>query len=218
MSIKKDVAGIEDLALGTGYRTQLRNGTEVRITELNASNLPYNSTQSTKEIIDNNRNTISAHLNDNSNPHNITPNLIGAAPAIHDHDDLYYDKTEYINTSSGGADAGKPVILGSDGQLDPSIVGTGMYFVETYTPMAGAEYPDPAGEDAGAYWEVVGVDDIAGYEFTGGDLVGVTVYNGSSIILGTSGLLQVQQVAGIGLSFSFVGPPVRNVFLTSSIA
>jgi len=40
----------------------------------------------------------------------------------HTHDDRYYQKSEFISTSSGSTDAGKPVVLDSDGNIDASMI------------------------------------------------------------------------------------------------
>lgn len=37
---------------------------------------------------------IDAHLSDKSNPHGVTASQIGAAPEIHNHDDIYYTESE----------------------------------------------------------------------------------------------------------------------------
>ena len=40
----------------------------------------------------------------------------------HNHDDRYYQKTEFINQSAGATDAGKPIVLDSDGKVDASMI------------------------------------------------------------------------------------------------
>jgi len=42
----------------------------------------------------------------------------------HNHDSSYYLKSEFISTSSGVSDAGKPIVLGSDGKIDPTMYDT----------------------------------------------------------------------------------------------
>lgn len=51
--------------------------------------------------------------------------LIDGADAAdeHIHDNRYFRENEHVSISSGVADAGKPVILGASGTLDPSLVG-----------------------------------------------------------------------------------------------
>lgn len=214
MAIQKDVAGTEDLALGTATRTQLRNGKEVQITEISARNIPYsNRTDSIKEVLDNTKATIDAHKNNKNNPHNVniqqigaepadpriqqhlsdmgnphqvTYNQVGAAPTVHEHDDRYFRENEHVQQSTGSPDANKPVILDSRGKLDPSISGSGAYPVSGWTPTSGNEYPDPTGHTPGAWWLVEGVDNTNGYTFTGGDLAGLTAHNGNAMIWGES--------------------------------
>ena len=40
----------------------------------------------------------------------------------HTHDDRYYQKSEFINQSAGATDAGKPVVLDADGNIDASMI------------------------------------------------------------------------------------------------
>ena len=89
--------------------------------------------------------------------------------------------TDFINTSTGSADAGKPIILDANGQVDPSMISvSGLYPVGNFTPAAGAEYPDTTGHSHGAYWYVDGLS--SPYTFTGGDLAGETTDNGDVML------------------------------------
>ena len=54
---------------------------------------------------------IDNHIADTSNPHSVTANQTGA-----------FATSEFINSSSGIADAGKPVVLNASGELDGSMV------------------------------------------------------------------------------------------------
>jgi len=109
--------------------------------------------------------------------------------------------SDFIVVSNGIEHAGKPIILDSSGQIDASLMGQGLYFVAMYTPDAANEYPDDTGEDTGAFWGVEGVDDTAGYTFTGGDLTGATVYNGDMVVRGAQewGYRNFGNVAGLFL-------------------
>jgi hypothetical protein len=40
----------------------------------------------------------------------------------HSHDDLYYQESEFINTSAGVGDAGKPIVLDSNGMIDDTMI------------------------------------------------------------------------------------------------
>lgn len=51
MAIKKAVGGVEDLTFGTGYVNQLRNGQPIRITQINASHIPFGPSQSIVEKV-----------------------------------------------------------------------------------------------------------------------------------------------------------------------
>jgi len=110
-------------------------------------------------------------------------------------------KTEHIVASAGTPDAGKPIILNGDGQIDASLMGQGLYFVAMYTPESANEYPDDTGENTGAFWGVDGVDAVNGYTFTGGDLLGATVYNGDMVVRGEQewGYRNFGNVAGMYL-------------------
>ncbi len=100
----------------------------------------------------------------------------------------FFLTSEFINASTGPSDAGKPIVLNSAGEIDDTMIGmTTFYYVGEFTPTAGTEYPDTTGENPGAFWSVAGVDDSAGYTFTGGDLTGKTAYNGDFMIFGSSG-------------------------------
>ena len=48
----KQLAGAEDLLLGIGSTAQIRNGENVSIEMINASNIPYDSTRSIKDVLD----------------------------------------------------------------------------------------------------------------------------------------------------------------------
>jgi hypothetical protein len=48
----------------------------------------------------------------------ITSQVIGA----HTHDDLYFRESEHLNTSAGAGDAGKPIILDADGNVDATMI------------------------------------------------------------------------------------------------
>lgn len=51
----------------------------------------------------------------------------GAADAssLHQHDSLYFRETEFINSSAGAGDAGKPIVLDANGLLDSSFINVG---------------------------------------------------------------------------------------------
>jgi len=165
MAIKKGAGGLEDLALGMSTVEQIRKGMPVTITQINAGNIPYSATQSITQKME---------------------NFDGAQEAVYVELDKkavkedVYAKTEYITKGGTSADAGKPIVLDSTGQLDPSIAGSGLYPVGMYTPTAGAEYPDTTGETYGAYWGV-----LVAYTFVGGDLAGLTVDPNDTVIFGS---------------------------------
>ncbi len=96
-----------------------------------------------------------------------------------------YLKTDHLVVSSGSGDQGKPVVLDGTGKLHTSLIPSSTYYpVGSFTPTGGAEYPDTTGHSFGATWFVSGVNDSTGYEFTGGDLTGQTVYNDDRMIYG----------------------------------
>ena len=186
MAIKKDVAGVEDLALGTGTRQQQRNGKVVTITEINADKIPYDATQSTKKIVSQNEYAIRSHVTATGNVHSATPNDIGC-----------YGKNEHIIESTGPSEAGRPVITDTTGKLHPSVVPMNTFtYMGEWTPAPGAEYPDIGASipemqavESGSFWVISGVDATNGYTFTGGDLAGETVRNGDYIVYTDHGWL-----------------------------
>ena len=101
-------------------------------------------------------------------------------------DDEYFTKTSFITTSAGSGDAGKPIVLNQQGQIDPSMLDVSVfYYVGPWTPTSGAEYPDTTGESPGAFWAVQGL--AADYTFTTGDLAGKTVSNGDFMVWAAGG-------------------------------
>ena len=214
MPITKTPGGVEDLTFGVGTEQQQRKGAIHTLTQINASYIPYSSTQSITAKIDQEvsktdatRIDLNNHKNNKDNPHEVTPEDVGASPMIHTHEisdvnnlsetldtkantvDLdtkadvgdSYLKTEHIQQSAGSADAGKPIILGGDGRLDPTIAGQGLTFIAMFTPTAGAEYPDNTGYQVGAYW---GIEGVGSYTFVGGDLAGTTLDDGDALVNG----------------------------------
>ena len=108
--------------------------------------------------------------------------------------DEYYKKSDHIDSSTGAADAGKPIVLNGSGKVDPSMLDVGGFsYIGPFTPTAGAEYPDTTGLDPGAFWDIVGVDDAAGYTYTEGDLTGQTVYNGDYLLHGDQAWSIIEQ-------------------------
>jgi len=104
-----------------------------------------------------------------------------------------YAKSEHIAESEGSQDAGKPIILNQMGKVDVSMLDVqAMYIVGSFTPVSTAEYPDTTGETHGAMWSITGVDASSGYTFTGGDLAGLTGYNGDYMVYGTSSWLLIE--------------------------
>ena len=97
-----------------------------------------------------------------------------------------FNKTEYIDQSTGNTDAGKPIILNNDGKIDQSMIDIeALHFVGEWTPTAGNEYPDVTNETPGAFWNIVGIPGSGEYIFQGGDLVGRMIKNGDFIIYGS---------------------------------
>ena len=48
----KQKAGAEDLLFGMGSTSQIRQGENVKINLINASHIPYDSTRSVKDVLD----------------------------------------------------------------------------------------------------------------------------------------------------------------------
>ena len=106
----------------------------------------------------------------------------------------YFTSNDFISTSTGSGDAGKPIVLNASGKVDSSMVDVSMFYpVGPWDPSAGTEYPDSTGHNPGAFWYVneltnpTGTDPEPYYTFTGGDLSGVNIEIGDYIILTSSG-------------------------------
>ena len=52
----------------------------------------------------------------------IAPSDIGASADGHNHDGRYYQESEFLNTSAGTGDAGKPIKLDAGGKVDASMI------------------------------------------------------------------------------------------------
>jgi len=108
------------------------------------------------------------------------------ATADHLHDDRYFQESEFIDVSAGAGDAGKPILLDSTGQIDPSMLDVSVfYYVDEFTPASGAEYPDTTGHTHGAFWVVQAL--TGDYTFTGGDLSGRIISNGDFMVWSAAG-------------------------------
>ena len=111
---------------------------------------------------------------------------VEAAPIVHNHDDLYYREDEFVDTSSGSYDAGKPIILDSNGKVHTTMIDVATFIYQgNWTPTSSDEYPNEAGLDLGAFWSIDGL--TGDYTFTGGDLVGETITNDDLLIWGSEG-------------------------------
>jgi len=112
--------------------------------------------------------------------------LAGKSDDGHNHDGEYYLRSEFIRTSSGVNDAGKPILLDGQGQIDPSMLDVSVfYYVGPFTPADTLEYPNPSSETHGAFWVVQGLS--GDYTFTTGDLIGKTVSNGDFMVWSAAG-------------------------------
>ncbi len=96
---------------------------------------------------------------------------------------LRYLKTDYIVHTTGAADAGKPIVLTSQGQIDPSLVSANAFRpIAPWTPVPGDEYPDTTSSTAGDFWWVTGVVDPYTFVDVGGDLEGRSIRNGDFMV------------------------------------
>jgi hypothetical protein len=119
-------------------------------------------------------------------------NRLGGVPAAdysrtgHNHDTEYFKKTEFINSSSGVSDAGKPIVLDGSGKINPDMVDVSTFhYIAPFTPTAGTEYPDTTGQSYGSFWVVQNL--ASPYTFTTGDLDSQTVDNGDYMVWADSG-------------------------------
>ncbi len=100
--------------------------------------------------------------------------------------DDYYPQSDFISVSLGSANAGDPIVLNGQGQIDMSMMNTSTFhYVGTFTPTAGDEYPDVAGETFGAFWVVQELVDP--YTFVAGDLAGRLITNGDFMAWASDG-------------------------------
>ena len=101
-----------------------------------------------------------------------------------------YLKTEHIDATTGTGDAGKPVITNANGKLDMSFLDTSYFeYQGSFTPVTGDETTEyPTGDhQPGYFWDIQGVDDVAGFTWSVGDLSGETAYNGDKLFYGNTG-------------------------------
>ena len=92
MAMHKLSGGVEDLTFGMGTEQQVRQGTVYVITQIHAGFIPYSSTQSITQKVDQIDATSSAtrtdldnHKVNYNNPHNVTSEDVGAANLVHTH-------------------------------------------------------------------------------------------------------------------------------------
>ena len=104
------------------------------------------------------------HENRTDNPHTVTAQQVGTFPS-----------TDFVQESNGSSDAGMPIVLNQNGQIDASMLDTSTFYpVAAHDPSDGTEYPDTTGQEHGAFWWVetlanpTGTDPVKGdyYEFT----------------------------------------------------
>jgi len=96
-------------------------------------------------------------------------------------DNEVMDESMFVSSSTGTAEAGKPIFLNGQGHIDPSMLDVGLFHYEgNFTPTSTAEYPDTTGQESGAFWSVEGLS--APYGFIGGDLAGQSVENGNFMV------------------------------------
>jgi len=116
----------------------------------------------------------------------VNSNHLTVKQYVDDRDALSYKKTDFINVSVGAGDGGKPILLNSQGQVDPSMLDVSVFhYVGSFTPASGAEYPDISGETHGAFWVVQNLTDE--YVFEGGDLAGLPINNGDFMVWASAG-------------------------------
>jgi hypothetical protein len=113
----------------------------------------------------------------------------------------YIREDEFIASSAGDADAGKPIVLNDDGKIDPTMMDiTVFHLVGNWDPSAGQEYPTPADfglvEDfnPGDFCVVTalinpsGSDQIGDYFiFSSGDLTGEKIRVGDFMVWTSAG-------------------------------
>ncbi len=101
--------------------------------------------------------------------------------------DEVFLKSDFITTSGGTGDMGKPIVLNQYGLVDPSMISFNtLIIVGDWDPSGGDEYPDIPTIEPGYSWRVNGVPDT-GYTFIGGDLAGKITYPGDWMIYSQSG-------------------------------
>ena len=105
--------------------------------------------------------------------------LDGKADIFHDHDNLYFQKGEHVESGGTPAQAGLPITLTATGQINPNMISFPALEPQgSFTPTGGDEYPDTGSVPFGSFWIVDGVPaPPTGYTFIGGDLAGRTAQN-----------------------------------------
>ena len=98
----------------------------------------------------------------------------------------FHNSIDFVQIGQGIPDANKPIILNSQGVIDHSLLATEtFYFVSTFTPVGGNEYPDTTGETSGAFWSTENLS--SPYVFLTGSLIGREITNNDLMVWGNAG-------------------------------
>src|SRR5688572_13240587 len=97
---------------------RLSSGAQTVVPALNAFGVPHSPNLAVEMVLENSVYVIRGR-SARSDLSQLQPTSPSGVPP-HDHDQ-FYKKTEHVSNSDGAPDAGKPVVLGSDGQFDLSL-------------------------------------------------------------------------------------------------
>jgi len=126
------------------------------------------------------------------------------ATDVHNHDNRYFQETEFVDESAGTADAGKPIILDGNGLVSDTMIDVATFIYQgNWTPIAGTEYPNNSGLEPGAFWTIDGL--TGDYTFTSGDLAGETITNDDLLIWGTEGWAMTKRDEDLSVYYKLDG-------------
>lgn len=94
VEVERSKIGLEDLLIGEGGTTQIRAGSEVRITKINASNMPYDENLSLRQALDREKGRAFARFDINSDGDLIATYAEEGIFSINSLGELILDSTE----------------------------------------------------------------------------------------------------------------------------
>ncbi|GIU69059.1 MAG: hypothetical protein KatS3mg002_0295 [Candidatus Woesearchaeota archaeon] len=120
-----NINGVSNWGVGDWIISNGTSWDQVKNTESVTSVNGQTGAVSGLEIVANKKTSILGNESDTFYPTiNAVKNYVTTQISTHDHNTSYYLKSEFIATSAGVADAGKPIKLGANGKIDPTMYDT----------------------------------------------------------------------------------------------